>query len=69
MTTPTDLAHELGISPKSLRAWFRKKYPRQSYVSRSEWEITPEMAEAARAHFGGSRRMDSAFSKKGEKRS
>lgn len=50
--TPNRLAAELGISPKSLRAWLRRTYPRPESQKHSEWYLTPDVVAAVRAHFG-----------------
>jgi hypothetical protein len=48
---PKDLAKELEIDPKSLRNWLRKEYTRELAVKGTDWEITQEMADAARARW------------------
>jgi hypothetical protein len=46
--TPNQLADELRISPKTLRAWLRRTYPRNDSEKWSEWELTQEQIKAAR---------------------
>ena len=50
--TPNDLARELGIDPKRLRAWLRTTWPRLH--PRSRWDLTAEQVTAARQRFGHS---------------
>jgi G:T/U-mismatch repair DNA glycosylase len=50
--TPPKLATELGMSPKTLRAFLRREFPRSSADRGLEWLLTPEQVAAARAHFG-----------------
>jgi len=52
-TTPNELARELGISPKTLRAWLREQFPREECLKWTDWEVTPEMAEVARRKWFG----------------
>lgn len=51
---PSDLAAQLGVSPKSLRAWLRRTFPRSPLDHNTRWTVTHAQAEAARAHFTGS---------------
>jgi hypothetical protein len=44
--TPGDLADELGISPKTLRSWFRSGWPRRE--PGAAWQLTADQVEAAR---------------------
>jgi hypothetical protein len=53
---PNDLATQLGVSAKSLRAWLRRTYPRSSIDHSTRWNLTETQVAAASAHFGGSRR-------------
>jgi len=48
---PEDLAKELGISGKLIRAWLRKTYPRAADQKRSSWFLTQKQADAVRAHW------------------
>jgi hypothetical protein len=50
-TTPNQLAAELGISPKTLRAWLRKEFERDPALKNTNWVINDAMAEHARGHF------------------
>lgn len=47
--TPSSLSQELGVDPKSIRAWLRKKYGRLEGETR--WLLDPTRADAVRAHF------------------
>ena len=51
--TPPDLAIELGIDPKTLRAWLRKTFPRSRLDHGQPWWLSPDQVAAARGHFGG----------------
>jgi len=51
--SPNQLADELGISPKTLRAWLRREYPRDTAAKWSSWELTIDQIAAARARWGG----------------
>jgi hypothetical protein len=47
--TPSDLAKELGLSPRTIREWLRA----QGWQSRpyTRWQLTVEQATLVRAHF------------------
>lgn len=47
-TTPTDLAHLYGKSPKTVRDWLRKNFNKTN----GEWVITEEIAEKAHLRWG-----------------
>ena len=47
--SPDELAAELGISPKTLRAWLRRNFPRPVDEKNSSWHLTAEHIAAARA--------------------
>lgn len=49
--TPTELAKELGISPKVLRAYLRKEFARTAEAKNTSWVITTPVAKAARKAF------------------
>jgi MerR HTH family regulatory protein len=49
--SPNELARELGISPKTLRAWLRERYPHPAQLKGSAWQLTANQVEAARARF------------------
>ena len=49
--TPTDLAEELDISPKSLRAWLRTNYTRPLDAKNSRWYLTDKQVKAAKDHY------------------
>ena len=53
--TPVELAAELRIDPKALRAWLRRTWPRSDPGAR--WDLTAEQVAAARRHWnaGGTR--------------
>lgn len=57
--TPEQLAAELGISGKTLRAWLRRNFPRPEAQKWSNWTLSPEHIAAARAWRAGSRRPSS----------
>jgi hypothetical protein len=48
---PKDLAEELDINPKSLRAFLRREFPRDSKEKNTSWYLTDAQVEAARDHF------------------
>jgi hypothetical protein len=50
--TPVELARDLNMSPKVLRSWLRRTFPRSAVEHFQRWELTPEMVLAAKAHFG-----------------
>jgi len=52
--SPDTLANELGISPKTLRAWLRREFPRASSDTGNRWELTAEQKAAARLRWNGS---------------
>jgi hypothetical protein len=54
---PNDLATELGISPKTLRGWLRRRYPRSATAQGTNWSLTSDQVRAVRDHFGGMRRF------------
>jgi hypothetical protein len=49
--TPTTLAEELGISPKTLRAWLRARYPQAAPGQGGRWTLSVGQVEAARARW------------------
>jgi len=49
--TPTELAKELGISPKVLRAWLRKEHTRTAEAKNTSWVVTAKVAADARKAF------------------
>ena len=51
--SPPQLAFELDMSPKTLRGWLRRNFPREPFMLNTSWDLTPKMVSAARAHFGG----------------
>lgn len=51
--TPSDLAAELGINPKTLRAWLRRAYPRDATEHGTRHDLTPAQVAAARQRWGG----------------
>ena len=46
--SPNTLAQELAISPKTLRAWLRKTFPRPSVEKGTRWVLTERERAAAR---------------------
>jgi hypothetical protein len=49
---PEDLAKELGISGKQVRAFLRKTY--QDHEKRTSWVLNEKQATAVREHFSKS---------------
>lgn len=49
--TPADLARELGVEPKNVRDFLRREYGRLKERGETRWHLTPEQADAVRAHF------------------
>ena len=49
--TPTDLATELGISPKTLRGYLRKHHTRAAEAKNTSWALDVKVANAARKAF------------------
>lgn len=47
----TELAKELGISPKVLRAYLRKEHTRVATAKNTTWVIPTSVASAARKAF------------------
>jgi hypothetical protein len=54
--TPEQLAAELGVSAKTLRAWLRGTFPRPAAQKGSNWTLAQQHVDAARAWRAGSRR-------------
>lgn len=50
--TPAELAAELDISPKALRHWLRRTYPRPPSEYGTDWDIPSEAVSAARQWWG-----------------
>jgi hypothetical protein len=48
---PEDLAKELGVSGKQVRAYLRSEFTRPTEQKRSSWVLTPAQAEAVRVRF------------------
>lgn len=48
--TPKDLARELGVSSKTIRAWLRIEYPRAAEHGLA-WHLDQDQAAAVRARF------------------
>lgn len=46
-TTPTELAKQLGITPKQLRDWLRATYPRAEHEKYQRWVIGEAMERRA----------------------
>lgn len=53
--TPTVLAEEIGVSPKSLRGYLRKNFARTVEAKNTSWIIADDAAKAAREHFAKQR--------------
>lgn len=52
--TPDDLARRLDVSPKVLRAWLRRNFPRSPVDAHQPWSIDQKVVEAARRRFAAS---------------
>jgi hypothetical protein len=50
--TPEQLAIELGVSAKTMRAWLRLNFPRPAAQKGSNWELAPEQVMAVREWCG-----------------
>jgi len=50
--TPDELAEELGVSGKTVRAWLRETYPRPDREVHQRWSLTDAQVEAVRVRFG-----------------
>lgn len=51
---PSDLAAELEISPKALRGFLRREFPRGADQKNTSWALTQEMIDSATDHFTAS---------------
>lgn len=51
---PNDLAEELGVDGKRIRAYLRQEFTRDSDSKNTNWELTPEMAAKVRDRFTAS---------------
>ena len=51
MKTPLELAKDLGVEPKRLRAWLRLEFQRPEDELGSPWLLDDKMCAAARRHF------------------
>lgn len=51
---PSDLATELEVSPKALRGYLRRAFPRGTDQKNTSWHLTQEMIDKATAHFSES---------------
>jgi hypothetical protein len=52
--TPNQLADQLDVNPKTLRAYLRKEFPRDAEAKNSRWEITKAQVAKAEKHFQAS---------------
>ena len=57
--TPKELATELGISPKVLRAYLRKEHTRNADAKNTSWVIPTPVANSARKAFAKNRASES----------
>ena len=48
---PDQLASQLGVSGKTIRAWLRKNFPRPPVDKGQPWSLTEEQVVAVRNHF------------------
>lgn len=51
--TPSDLAAELGINPRTLRQWVRDTWPREAADRGTRHDLSPAQVAAARQRWGG----------------
>jgi hypothetical protein len=52
--SPKELANELEVDPKRLRAFLRANFTRTNEAKNTSWAIGPEAQIAAREHFAKS---------------
>jgi hypothetical protein len=55
--TPSTLAAEIGISPKTLRAYLRRTFPRELMTHGTAWMLTAKQIAAARQNFSSRPRI------------
>lgn len=48
---PKDLASELNLNPKSLRAYLRRAFPRTTEAKNTSWYLSADQVKAARENF------------------
>lgn len=53
---PEDLAEELGLSGKTIRAWLRERYPRTENQKHQPWSLSTAQEKAVRERFSERRR-------------
>jgi hypothetical protein len=58
--TPDELAAELGVSSKSVRAWLRRTNSRSPVEKHQRWQLSAREVDAARAHFAARAQRDAA---------
>jgi hypothetical protein len=51
--TPADLARELGIDAKRIRAFLRATHGKLNRSVETRWKLTPDQASTVRRHFVG----------------
>jgi hypothetical protein len=56
---PEDLATELGVSGKRIRAFLRTEFPRKTDEKNTSWALTEKQAQAVRERFTPSEDEDS----------
>lgn len=49
--TPKALATELEVSPKTLRSFLRREFPRSAQEKNTSWKLTEDQVAKAREHF------------------
>lgn len=54
MVTPDELAADLGVTGRTVRAWLRTAYPRSAVERYQRWVLDAAMIAAARQHFADS---------------
>lgn len=53
MTTPSDLAEELGVPEREVRRVLRSLFPDADVEEGQPWDLSPEIAANVRQHLGG----------------
>ena len=49
--TPIDLAEELMVDPRAIRAWLRRNHPRSEAEKHQRWHLDARLAGLVRAQF------------------
>lgn len=51
MTTPVEIAKELGVQPIDVRRYLRREHPRSDAEKGQRWQLSDDTAAAVREHF------------------